>query len=377
MKETFSRKRTRLGIALMALSLVAAACGSDTATTTAPADTTAGTEAPADTTAGTEAPADTTAAMTGLETACALGAEEGSFVYWATVEADNFVRIIEPFEARYPDIEIQFLSIREEDGAQRILTSISAGQKPEPDMIYGSQDGIFPIIDRGLLDTDFDWAALGIEPDMIHATSNMVRLFAVGLGLAYNTNLGSPDDLPATWEELIDSKYAADLVVDPRGNPFDLLSIAWGQEETLDYAKRLKDVVEPIIIKGGTAGMTEVLSGGALMTTSGRADSNAELRADGAPIDMHYMDYVPVRVVYNGMMKDAVSPNAAACFAGWLASPEGKASFESVEFKSNDFPPAGVPEGAILVSVGGEADAQVASDTGALVAEILAPDFEG
>ena len=313
--------------------------------------------------------------MAGLAAVCAAGAEEGTFTYWATIEPDNFSRIIEPFEASYPGIDIEFLSIREEDGAGQILTSIAAGADIEPDMLYGSQDGLFPIISRDLIDTDYDWTQVGVSPDMVHET-NMVRLFVVGLGLAYNTNLGAPADLPNTWEELIDSAYAQDLVVDPRGNPFDLLAIAWGEAATLDYVARLSETVDPIIIRGGTAGMTEVLSGGALMTSSGRADSNAELQAAGAPIEMHYMDLVPLRVLYNGLVKDADHPNAAACFAGWLASDEGKNSFESVEFKANDLPPAGVPDGADFVFVDSAQDAEVANAAGKKIQEIIAPDFQ-
>ena len=365
-----NRKRgaISLGVLFIALALVAAACGSsdsdDTTTTSAGVTTTAG---PSGTTATTAAPG-----PVGLEAVCAAGAEEGSFNYWATIEPDNFNRIVAPFEDRYPDIRIDFLSLREEDGAQRVLTNISAGvSEVEPDLFYGSQDGLFPIISRDLFDTTYDWTQVDVNPDMIHET-NMVRLFVVGLGLAYNTNLGSPADLPNTWEELIDAKYDRDLVVDPRGNPYDLLSILWGEEFTLDYVQRLKDTVDPIIIRGGTAGMTEVLSGGALMTSSGRADSNAELQADGAPIEMHYMDVVPVRILYNGLMKGAPNPNAAACFAGWLASAEGKASFESVEFKANEFPPAGVPDGATFVFVDSAEDAQTTSDTNSKLADILA-----
>ncbi len=123
--------------------------------------------------------------------------------------------------------------------------------------------------------------------------------------------------------------------------------------------------------------MTEVLSGGALMTTSGRADSNLELQADGAPIDMHYLDIVPIRVLYNGLIKDADNPNAAACFAGWLATDEGKTSFESVEYKSNEFPPAGVPDDAILARVTSREQADRINDIQQRIQEIIAPDFEG
>ena len=382
---TTSRTRTlgwrRTAGLMIAFALVAAACASDDPVADEPTTT----AAPATTAAPgtTAAPQSTTTAVaveeaTGLQAVCEAGAEEGGFSYWATIEPDNFARLVEPFHARFPGIEIDFLSIREEDAAQQVLTAIAAGSDTiEPDLFYGSQDGLFPIIERDLFDTDYDWTQVDVNPDMVHPT-NMVRLFVVGLGIAYNPTLGTPDDLPSTWEALIDTKYAQDLVIDPRGNPYDLLSIAWGEEFTLDYAARLKEVVDPIIIRGGTAGMTEVLAGGALMTSSGRADSNAELQADGAPIEMHYMsDLVPVRILYNGLMKGAPNPNAAACFAGWLATDEGKATFESVEFKANEFPPRGVPAGVPLVFVDSAADAETANATNAGLGDILAPDFDG
>ena len=309
-----------------------------------------------------------------LDQVCAAGVDEGSFSYWATIEPDNFARIEKPFKDRYPGIKIDLLSVREEDGAGRILTSIAANENPGVDLIYGSQDGLFPIISRGLIDDQFDWLTTGADAAMVHET-NMVRLFVVGLGIAYNTNLGTPADLPATWEDMIDSKYIKDIVMDPRANPWDLISIAWGEEKTIDYVTRLTETTDPIIIKGGTAGMTEVVAGGALMTTSGRADSNAELQADGAPVEMHYTELVPLRILYNGLYKDAKNPNAAACFAGWLASPEGMASFEAVEFKANVFPPEGVPESAELIWADSAEDAENANQTGIKLQEIIAPGF--
>jgi iron(III) transport system substrate-binding protein len=388
MRNTLDRAWRYLAL-LLVMAMIAAACGGDGDSDDDNGDDDAAaastTEAAPDTTEAvneTVEPDPTTTVAnveeaTGLQAVCEAGQEEGRFVYWATIEPDNFARLIEPFEARYPGIEIDFLSIREEDGAANILTALSAGQEiTEPDLFYGSQDGLFPVIDRGLIDTEFDWTTVDVGEDMIHP-SNMIRLFVVGLGIAYNTNLATPEDLPATWEDMISEEYEGQLVVDPRGNPYDLLSIAWGQEATLDYAQRLKETVDPIVIRGGTAGMTEVIAGGAIMTSSGRADSNAELQADGAPIEMHYMtDLVPVRILYNGLLDGAPNQNAAACFAGWLATDEGKAQFEAVEFKANEFPPRGVPTDVPLVFVDSADDAATASAANALLPDIIAPDFE-
>jgi ABC-type Fe3+ transport system substrate-binding protein len=363
-------------ILIAVIALVAAACGSDAdepaATTTTPTTTVAATT----TTAG-DTPAETTTtviaveAAKGLAAVCELGQAEGGFIYWATIEPDNFQRIIVPFKARYPGIAIEQRNLQTEDSAQIILTQVAAGQDVEPDVVYGSLDGWVPLFERDLVDTDYDWTAVDVADDLIDAT-NLVRVLITGLGLAYNTDLSTPADLPDSWEALIDEKYAKDLVVDPRGNPFDLLVLAWGLDATVDYITRLVATVDPIIIKGGTAGMTEIIAGGALMTSSGRSDSEGELQAEGAPIAMHYTKLVPAKINFNGLMANSDKVNAAACFVGWLATDEGKDSFETVEFKTNVFPPPGAPDDAIIVSIRTAADALLVTEAQALIADILA-----
>lgn len=309
-----------------------------------------------------------------LDAVCAQGAEEGSFTYWATFEPDNFARILEPFQATYPGIEVEFLPQRPQESVQGMLTSAAAGQEVTPDLVNGNLDALLPLNDRDLVDLDVDWSAIGVPDDLIHE-SNMVRLYRVPNGLAYNTDITSPDDLPDTWEELIDAQYNQDVVVDPRGNPFTILSLFWGEEETIDYAQRLVDIVDPVVIQGGTAGMLAVVSGDVLTTTGGRADSNAELQADGAPVDIKYLDVVPTQDFYNLLVAGSTSPNAAACFAGWLTTAEGQAVHEEVEFKSNESIPPNAPEGATIVSIESPEDAEAAASVAESLQDLFG--FEG
>lgn len=349
-----------------------AACGggeAETATSTATpggAEPTAEGEATGTAAAGTPeatgtGPGGTEAAAGDLDEVCAQGAEEGSFTYWATFEPDNFNRIYEAFSAAHSGIEVDFLPLRPQEAVQRVLTASSAGQAIEPDLVNGNIDALLPLVDRDLIDAEVDWTSLGVTEDLVHP-SGTVRIYRVPNGLAYNTDTTSPEDLPNTWEELIDEQYARDVVVDPRGNPFTTLAIEWGAEETLDYVNRLAETVDPIVIEGGTAGMTAVVSGEALISTGGRADSNAELQQQGAPIDIKYLDVVPTQDFYHALLADAESPNAALCFAGWLASPEGTAVHEEVEFKANETVPPGAPEDAVVVSIETPEDAELAAD---------------
>ncbi len=351
-----ARRTARAAVAApLAAMLLLSACGG-TEEEAAP-------EAPAE--APAEAPVEEVA---GLDEICAAGATEGSFTYWATFADENFAAINEVFAATYPGITIDFLALRSDEIVQRVVTASSAGQDIEVDLANGDLDELKAMFDRGLTDTEFDWSALGVAEDLIHST-NMVRIYRVPLGLAYNSSTTSPDDLPNTWFELADEKYRGEFIVDPRGNPFSQLSLEWGEEETLAYVERLKGF-DPVVIKGGTAGMLEVVAGNYLITTGGRDDSRAELQADGAPIEVKYLDVIPTTDFYNVLFKDSASSNAAACFAGWLMTEEGQAIHTEVEFKANESVPPTAPEGSVIVSIETAEDADAAAKVAEAVGAI-------
>ncbi len=305
-------------------------------------------------------PAPEVETVDGLAEVCAAGAEEGSFSYWATFADENFAQIEAVFAATYPGIDVEFLALRSDEIVQRVVAASAAGQDIEVDLANGDLDELKAMYDRGLTDTDIDWSALGVADDIIHST-NMVRIYRVPLGLAYNSSLSTPDDLPDTWFELASEEYRGEFIVDPRGNPFSQLSLHWGAEETLAYVERLKEF-DPVVIRGGTAGMLEVVAGNYLTTTGGRDDSRAELQADGAPIEIKYLDVIPTTDFYNVLFKDSPSSNAAACFAGWLMTEEGQAIHTEVEFKANESIPPSAPAGATIVSIESGEDADAAAE---------------
>lgn len=368
------RQRSR-SVVVMVLVLLMAACGG--AGTDEAAEETSTTAEVATTTEAspTTSTAPDTVATTmqetggGLAAVCEAGVDEGSFSYWATFEPDNWERIFEPFSQTYPGISVDFLPLRPQETVQRILTASSAGQDIEVDLINGNLDALQPLVERELVDTTVSWDELDVPGDLIHST-NTVRIYRVPVGLAYNTELTDPADLPDTWEGLVDGAYEQDVVVDPRGNPFSTFALELGEETTIDYVTRLRDTTNPVVIEGGTAGMLAVVGGEVMITAGGRADSNAELQAEGAPVDIKYLDLVPTTDFYHAVMVGSESSNAAQCFAGWLASPEGAAVHEEVEFKANESIPPSAPEGAVVVSVETAEDAELVAGVGEQVADI-------
>jgi iron(III) transport system substrate-binding protein len=200
-----------------------------------------------------------------------------------------------------------------------------------------------------LVDDSVDWEALSVPSDVL-TPSGAVRIHRIALGLGYNTDKLTPDQLPDTWEELVDPAWAGRVIVDPRGRPFDSIGLAWGAEQTIDYVNRLKDIAKPLVIEGGTAGLVAVAGGEADITTGGRSAETLEQQAEGAPIGIKYMDVVSTIDNYNIALKDTAHPNAAKCFIGWFAS-EGQALYDEVEFKTNDSIPPDAPAGAVVVTI--------------------------
>lgn len=351
------------GWSLPALGLTAilvAACGSGTQSTLTPAPATPGASTPAT----SQAPADPAAAR---EAVCEAAKAEGSLTYWS-----NFANpdpIMAAFAAAHPGITVEPLSNHPDDFAQALLTELSAGRAPSADIMYGELNVLAPVFEAKGNDDTIDWTALGVPADLISQSGDVVRLYRVAGGIVYNTDQTKPEDLPATWAGLLNQKYSGQIVVDPRGRPFDQLSLVWGADQAISYAREL-EALKPIVIKGGTAGMLAVASGQAIVTTGGRSAETLEQQAKGAPLAIKYLDVITTLDTYNMVPKGAQHPNAAKCMVSWLAT-DGQKAHDEAEFKSNSTIPTGAPADAQYAQVVTNADADKVKEAGTTIGEIF------
>jgi iron(III) transport system substrate-binding protein len=338
------------------LALVLAACteaGSPDPTPGGGQPTAAPTDEPSPTDPGT---------ADGLDEICQRAAEEeGQLTYWNNL-AEAFDELYAEFSATYPGIEIETLELRPDDNAQRVMTEHAAGRQITPDVVYGGVDVFQPLNSAGVIDTSIDWSAYEVPEDWIHDT-NMVRIYRVAGGLVYNTDSHTADDLPDTWEELIDEQWRGRVVVDPRGRPFDQISLVWGHDEAVDYVQRLQDVVAPLVIEGGTAGMVAVAGGEADITTGGRSAETLEQQARGAPLEIKYLDVVTTLDAYHAVIATARHPLSAQCWVAWFAT-QGQDLHDELEFKTNDTIPPAAPDDIVLVSIDDEEDADRVREAG-------------
>lgn len=304
-----------------------------------------------------------------LDAVCEAGREEGTVVFWGSEEESTQNKLEADFAESHPGIDVEFQSLRPEDITQRLVLESGSGRDPGVDVVEGNLDAFRPLVERDMVSQDIDWTSFGLRESLVTET-NMVRSSRIANGLVYNTEETSASDLPETWEELIDPRWAGEVVVDPRGNPLQALAVVWGEDETIDYVERLRDVVDPVVIEGGTAGMLTVASGENELTTNGRSAETLEQQAVGSPLEIHYLDVIPTSDFYQAVLADAQHPNAAACWVGWLVGDEGAAKVLEYAYKNNDDVPPGAPEGAEIAAIETPEDVEVAASTAERISEI-------
>jgi iron(III) transport system substrate-binding protein len=379
--------KTRLAAPLavaVAASLALVACSSSKSnkagsTPTSAAPTTSTTSAPsASAPAGSSAGAASGSAPAGalsvsLDQACQAAAGEGGQLnYWTSTDADVFKQEIQPFQAKYPGIKISYTSLRPADMVQRIIAEVQAHHSLDVDAVAGDLPSFAPLFDQKLIQP-IDWTKLGVPADLQFQLKGFttVRTYREVLGLGYNTQLVKASDLPSTWQDLINSKWAGKVIADPRGVYLSGLSLAMGEDQAITWFKNFLATDKPQIVKGATASMEKVISGEASLTTSSHDAEATEQQKKGAPVGIKYLDIVPTQDWYAVVLKGAAHPNAAACFYGWWLSAEGQAQQLKYEFKSDKTTPDGLPAGAKLVAINDPQEAQTATDTASKFAKLM------
>jgi iron(III) transport system substrate-binding protein len=383
MKESPVQHRVRKGgfagpvAVAIAAALALSACSSSKSTQSASTPTAGGGSPAAPTSAGASTGSGGSAAPGGglsvtLDQACQAGGSEGTLNYWTSTDPDVFKQEIPPFEAKYPNIKINYTSLRPADMVQRIIAEVQANHALDVDAIAGDLPSFAPLFDEKLIQP-VDWTKLGVASDVQFELKGFttVRTYREVLGLGYNTQLVKESDLPSTWQELINSKWAGKVIADPRGVYLSGLSLAMGKDKAIEWFKSFMSTDKPQIVKGATASMQKVISGEALLTTSSHDAEATEQQQKGAPVGIKYLDIVPTQDWYAIVMKGAAHPNAAACFFGWWTGSEGQAQQLKYEFKENKTTPDGLPAGAKLVAINDPDEAQTATDTATEFAKLM------
>jgi iron(III) transport system substrate-binding protein len=142
--------------------------------------------------------------------------------------------------------------------------------------------------------------------------------------LGYNTKLVKRNEVPRSYQELLDLRWKGQLILDTEEFPwFAVLMTHLGRDKGLEYMRTLarQDV---LMARGRTAQVQLIIAGERSVGFALNSSSVIDFKTQGAPIDWAILD--PYYAKPNMMMlaRHAPHPHAAALLIDWTLSEEGQ-----------------------------------------------------
>jgi len=255
---------------------------------------------------------------------------EGKLIVYTVWDVTDITALLRGFQKRYPGIEVEYWSAKNPEIVTRVTEEFKRGAR-SVDVI--ASDSAPPLL----------FALGAIEPyetvqkDRLIVHDPRMPIVSIQIQvLAYNTKLLKPEDVPKSWEDVINPKYMGKVALDDplRGGPLTWQLIAlreyWKDDaKWAAYIRGLKQLKVPVY--RSTSQMYSLLAAGEY-AISVPALSQDVLRGkeQGAPVD--WVKTAPPILVprFAAIYKNAPHPNAARLFAEWLISTEGQEVFASL-----------------------------------------------
>jgi iron(III) transport system substrate-binding protein len=271
--------------------------------------------------------------------------KEGKVVVYTSLNTKDSVPISEAFEKK-TGVKVELWRSSSEKVLQRAVTEARAGRYsvdafelngPELEAMWREQ----------LLDRFYSPQAKNMPPQAFAKNGAYVadrfNFFTIG----YNTNLVKPDEVPKSYEDLLDPKWVGRIGIEASDTDwFGSLVHAMGEEKGMAFFRKLA-AMKPQLRTGHTL-MAELIASGEIPLALDIYNHNAErLKAKGAPIDWKPLPPTFGRPNGVAVAKHAEHPHAALLFVDFMLSLDGQKLLKKrkrvpasnkVESKLNDFP---------------------------------------
>jgi iron(III) transport system substrate-binding protein len=341
----------RVAAGLLALCLALAACGAPNPAANAPASVPSEpTSVASEPTTQPEAAAATS--MPAATAVPAAGSASGELVVYTSRSEALFKPVIAAFNTAYPDVTVTMLSGSNGELAAKLLEERAS---PKADVLVNSDqltmlsladEGVFapndsPAVQSLGLDyraEDGSWAALTLRPRVI----------------MYNTELVTPEELPARMTDLADPKWRGQIGAGDSRNGAMLAQLVamrqvLGEETMRSFVSGL--VANETQWFGSHTDIRKAVGAGEFKLGLVNHYYYHLSKAEGAPVGIVYPDQgdgdmgLVVNSTNAGIVQGGPNPELAKLFVEFMLSPEGQQVYAEQNFEYPIVPGVPLAEG--------------------------------
>src|SRR5712672_355540 len=256
--------------------------------------------------------------------------KEGKVIYYTSIDLPIAERIAKAFEAKFPGVSVRV----ERSGAERVFQRIGqeySSRIHAVDVVNSSDAAHFIVWKReGILEAFVPEDVAKVYKDEHKDPDGQHAAFRVNLSLiGYNTKLVKPEDVPKSYADLLDPKWAGKMV---KGHPaysgtimtatFQLVrELGWDYLDKLSKQRVMQ-------VQSSTDPPKKLSLGERAVMADGNEYGIVLLKEAGQPVEPVYpIEGTPTISGPTGIFAIAPHPNAARLFQAWLHTRETQQFF--------------------------------------------------
>ena len=253
--------------------------------------------------------------------------KEGELSVYGAMPTRDLKALVDAFSKKY-GIKATIWRSSSENVVQRIVTEARSGRFTV-DFLQNNAPAMAALQREKLLQQVHSPYHGDLIPYAVPAHKDWVGLYVLAFVQAYNTNMVKKDELPQSFQDLLDPKWNGRLGIetdDPHWFAYVLQSL--GQEKGI---KLFKDIVATngmSVRKGHTLLANLVASGEIPLSLTVYSYKAAQLKRNGAPVDWIVIPPAIAQFTSIGMLKKAPHPHAAMLFYDFMLSDGQKILFK-------------------------------------------------
>ncbi len=254
--------------------------------------------------------------------------EEKEVIVSGTWEAKEFRDMTAAFKERYPFINLRYERSGTTGRGMQVLVALGEN-RVTVDVMTAIADAIFYFIEMKALADLRDLPGYNnISKDYVAADGTWISHKLSFRCMAYNTDKVKKEDLPKTWNDLVNDPRWGKGNLALTNNPSSWLLGLWGdfgEKWGADFTRDLFEKLQPQRRKEGLTALTALTVAGEFNASLPSPEWVAKRYAvKGAPIGYHCPEPVPITVSQIAMLDKSPRKNAAKIFINWMVSREGQ-----------------------------------------------------
>jgi len=256
----------------------------------------------------------------------AAAKKEGALSFYGTAQQDAYDTIFKEFMKDYPQIKVTATRVRTANFLERVLLEFKSGDI-KADVVHASSE-VAELEEAGAIVPYEGTIKAQQERYRYPAPKNMTGMVTDAILIKmvdYNPNMLKPNELPKSWDDMLDPKWKGKLALDIEG--YEWFAAMWKQLGPEKADKFMKALAQNVVLREGATHIMELMVAGEFpISVEAYAHRIVDFQKQGAPVEVIRPLIGPVTVIpsYWGAIKGSKNPNAAKLALHWLISDRGQ-----------------------------------------------------